>query len=974
MGSANIVPWWQAISIRAEVVNASGQIDDVQMSLYGTVYEARDLRPAYADPTYYGKITYPTRVLVDLLAGVAVRLGGGNDYLKGGNALKRPDQGMGGGKSHALVGAYHLGANPSAIAESDLGRAILERAREIIGRELPANLNAPLVVVLPCDSMTPGAPDESIDGPARNLYERFLWRLFSKDYEKYERYKPFFNNKAKMAEALRSLGRPVLILIDEIMNYMGNASDGNSVLAGQDLEFLRALTDVIDGVPNVVGLIVMISSEKDPMAQSAAARDRRTDINALLERNGSRAPVTENADFAAILRRRLFDGIDSEAADRTAAMYLPILRDPAWTKQVWTATGGTWAGRFEEEVSRCYPFHPQLMQLAEEEWAEVSGFQRVRSTIRIFAATVYALQQRARSGQWAPLLIGPGDLPLSDTSVREALLDSGLLADERSVSNYRSLAENEIINLDQTKGAARTLDLKRGPVMWGTANPRAAERAATLIFLSSIVGHRPGGRRGASASEAKAATVVPDSAYLLADADGVIEDLVNPDGGMSAVEVVAGQGNNKPARYFLSTRLTHRMLVNNLRKAVTDAERDRVVARFAEVLSNSGPFRKKVFIPADLNRPSRDVLATAGIDDARTTRLVILDPAQFSLRNGMEEETLRALSVAVGLGDGSGRLPVEWASSAVYAIADTQRRTFARGLATEYLARERALATPEVQGDEDLKSTGLSQLAEAKSNLEKHVRRTFQHVVFLAQPDPVGDRVLDQIVFDSDTQTALDGTQVWKALVERGKAFDSGLFSAKALDHNLREDDYNRPLSEIRDAFWGAPRLPLLHGGERDLQQAIYDATVAGLMGIVDAALMPVAVTTPGQVNLASNSLRLMRAAALEGQTSTGSIALGTPSDAHVGGAEAKAGGLPGREVNGAEKYVQFTLVGSLLGDHEKTEGLARLFRALYTNFDEGKVTFAQGTIQLVLDAQSAESIARAARAIGLNTNIRDQS
>jgi len=29
-----------------------------------------------------------------------------------------------------------------------------------------------------------------------------------------------------------------------------------------------------------------------------------------------------------------------------------------------------------------------LMALAKEEWSQVTGFQRVRSTIRIFAATV----------------------------------------------------------------------------------------------------------------------------------------------------------------------------------------------------------------------------------------------------------------------------------------------------------------------------------------------------------------------------------------------------------------------------------------------------------------------------------------------------------------------------------------------------------------------------------------------------------
>ena len=43
-------------------------------------------------------------------------------------------------------------------------------------------------------------------------------------------------------------------------------------------------------------------------------------------------------------------------------------------------------------------------------------------------------------------------------------------------------------------------------------NPRAAERAATCLFLCSIVGSRGGGRQGASELEVKAATFVPDAA------------------------------------------------------------------------------------------------------------------------------------------------------------------------------------------------------------------------------------------------------------------------------------------------------------------------------------------------------------------------------------------------------------------------------------------------------------------------------
>ena len=91
----------------------------------------------------------------------------------------------------------------------------------------------------------------------------------------------------------------------------------------------------------------------------------------------------------------------------------------------------------------------------------------------------------------------------------------------------------------------------------------------------------------------------------------------------------------------------------------------------------------------------------------------------------------------------------------------------------------------------------------------------------------------------------------------REKAFDTGQFTARALTHNLRTADYQRPLSEIRDAFWSAPRLSLLYVGDRDLQYAVYEAVASEYSTIVDPQGNEVAVTNPAQVNVGSSSLRL---------------------------------------------------------------------------------------------------------------------
>ena len=159
--------------------------------------------------------------------------------------------------------------------------------------------------------MTPGAPIQELDGPATSLYERFLWRLFSKDYTLYERYQPFFSDKSKIAEALKALNRPVLIIVDEILDYVGNGLDGANKpeLAAQDMAFLRALLDVVNDVPHVALLAVMIASDRDKTSLVAGSEGatRRSEHAARAQRHagdGHRGRRLCGHPATAPLRRR----------------------------------------------------------------------------------------------------------------------------------------------------------------------------------------------------------------------------------------------------------------------------------------------------------------------------------------------------------------------------------------------------------------------------------------------------------------------------------------------------------------------------------------------------------------------------------------------------------------------------------------------------------------------------------------------
>lgn len=955
-------PWWHAVRLRREVTSSSGTIDDVQMSLYGAVYGEGTTQPPYADAAYYGEITYPSPNLVGLMARIAVRLGAGDRYLAA-PCVYHLDQGMGGGKSHGLIGLWHLAAHPNELVNTDVGAAALAQAAHIASRRVALDRASPHVVVLPCDHMTPSEGAPHLDGPGRTLHERFLWRLFSGDRTLYDRYsgRP---DKAGVGEALTALGRPVLILFDEIMDYVRQLSASQHAdLAVHDMGFLRALLDVANDVPHVALVVVMIRSEDDPMALDADGQARRVELDQLLVRNGNTATVTAATDFAEILRRRLFDAsAPSEVVDATAQHHREALRG-AWRTRVFATLGRQGAGEFRASLRRSYPFHPALIELAETEWAPIAGFQKVRSTMRIFAATAFALSERGAAGAWAPPLIGPGDLLLSVGEVREALLGSGLIADDRTQANYRQVAAADVVSDDDRTGAARTLDREREDDPWLGVNPRAAERCATALFVYSI-SPRGQGRRGATEPELKAASFVPDDSYGIADADVVLAELQEPERGLAALEVLPGKGG-QPTRLYLSTRQTLSMFFRQERSGVSDGDRDELLARTAERLAKTGPFKNRVFVEAPGvdhdERPSREILASAGIDDARATRLVVLDPRRFTFLNGVDEDTRAAMRAALGLGE--DRLPVQWASSAVFAVANTQRRRLARQHAAVHLAWKRVCEIDAVAADPELLEKARDERDQSRRQFEDAVRRAYQHVVYLGLDEDGQTRTDLHVRFDIESMTALDGAIVWAKLVEQGKAFGVGTFTPEALIHNLMDEDYGRPLDELRDLFWSTPRLPLLPGGEGDLQQAIFSALQQRSLRLIGADGVDRAVAHAGEIAVGSPGLRLAKPLTAEPEepTETGEVPV------------EEGAGIDGGDIGAASDVTLGFTVRTSLTDSERRDRVWRLFDAVARALDED-AHHLEAAVNLTLPQNHAEDIEKRATDAGANPQITDLS
>ncbi|MGD1225784.1 DUF499 domain-containing protein [Streptomyces krungchingensis] len=824
--------WADILSLRPEVRASDGSVGELQMSLHKAVYQTVDV--PYRKVDYYVDITQPTPNLIGFFGQVARRLGTSGEAT----ALFHLDQGMGGGKSHALVGLYHMASKPEEFFDTDFGRRIKAEA-EYAGVEI--DFNGSQVITLTADYFSPGRPSETF-GPAVNLFERFIHALVEGDLDKYHHYVGMGANKATIQQVLTDVDHPVLILLDELMDYVLALSDATNVASmPSEKAFLNALMDACDDVPRVAFVVVMIRSELDERGYPFQAEDFRDYIAQRLVRNGTTVAVTEAQDFASIIRRRLFE-VPGEQELPTMALGSEFVRcaEGPWRESVFDRLGanrGTVG--FPERVAGSYPFHPELMRLVREEWAQVQGFQRVRSTVAIFARTALHWVIEHQSGRWAPALIGIGDIPL--TVALEQLLSSGLLlGNDRAIQGYRAVASTDVTSTDGTGGRSVGVDTALAANGVSLDQPSPAVRMATVLFCYSLVG-RAQGRRGATKTELLAAVFEPTASGSPAfTAAEEVFNALTGDEGLGALEVTTPP--NAPARYYLSIKQTLRMYFTAALAVVKPEERDELVWEHAQKLTNRGPFEEVVHVerPVSESAPLESVFE--GVDSS-SNRLVVLDPRRWTLLNG--RDTISRSDIEALLGLGRQALRVDNAASCVVACVNTQRRDVARKRAGEALAWKYVLRQIDDTDDELIDAR--AKLSEVEGKLKQDVAKAFQHYAYLLR---AGGLTIEFRRFDDDSRSSLRGENVWAQLVSDGRATVAGGLAAGYLAALLETFDRDLTLREIVQAFFKNPGFPLVPSTD-EIRRAIFDLVNDG-WELVDADGNQLDVSSPGQIPINS--------------------------------------------------------------------------------------------------------------------------
>ncbi|MCU1612622.1 MAG: putative ATPase superfamily [Frankiales bacterium] len=838
--SNSALHWADVLELRPEVRASDGSVGELQMSLHKAVYQTVDV--PYRKVEYYGDITEPTPNLVGFFARVARRLGTSADAP----ALFHLDQGMGGGKSHALVGLYHMANSPEEFFATELGQQVYDEAARDTAT---VNLTEAAVVTLTADYFSPGSTSE-VFGPATNLFERFLWALVGGDMDRYQRHVASGPNKGTLQQALTETGRPVLILLDELMDYVMALADVAHIdtMPGEKA-FLNALMDACDDVPQVAFVVVMIRSELDERGYSPAAVDFRDYVGARLVRNGQTVAVTEAQDFSAIIRRRLFELPDGELPLRDLTRRYAAAADGAWRQQVFDKLG---ANRglpgFEDRTTASYPFHPELMRLVREEWSQVSGFQRVRSTVAIFARTALHWVTEHKAGRWAPPLIGVGDIPL--TVALEQLLSSGLLlGNDRAIQGYRAVANTDITSTDGRSGRAVNADatLRRHGVT--VDQPTPAVRMATALLCYSIVS-RGQGRRGATKAELMLAIFGPAGAPVPYPAAEEVFNTLTGDDGLGALEVTTP--NNAPDRYHLSIKQTLRMYFTAAMAVVPPEARGELVWEQAQRLASKGVFDNLVTVDKPTDEQASLEKVFEGVDST-STRLVLLDPRRWTLLNGKDSASRQEITALLGLGDRP--LRVDNAASCVVACVNTQRRDIAFKRAAEVLAWREVIKQLTDDTEDELKEARAKH-DEALDKLRRDIERAYQHYAYLVR---AGELHVEYKRFDEDTRTALNGGHVWAALIDAGRATQPAGLAAGYLAALLANFGRDLTPREIVQSFYKNPAFPLVTSTD-EIRRVLYQL-INDDWELVDADGERLAVAGPEQIAITSINQTVRRRA-----------------------------------------------------------------------------------------------------------------
>ncbi|MCB0033931.1 MAG: ATP-binding protein, partial [Anaerolineales bacterium] len=309
-----------------------------------------------------------------------------------------------------MLALYHLCGGGIKISDFVGGEKIGEQIGNV---DLPEAHRAVLVGT----ALDPARPTKHGDVTTHTLWGEMAYQIggaegyaFVADADQ----KGVSPNSNTLLELLDKFG-PCLIIIDEFIAYGRNIYGVEGLPSGSFdsvMTFMQAITEAARRSTDSMLLVSLPESNMEVGGEAGHAALEMT-LKFVGRVESVWKPVTATESFE-IVRRRLFGtNVDYAARDAVLDAFSRMYRDNANEYPL-----GVGERDYRERMRSAYPIHPELFDRLYQDWSTLERFQRTRGVLRLMAAVIHQLWIREDKA----LLIMPGTVPLSATTVRNELL------------------------------------------------------------------------------------------------------------------------------------------------------------------------------------------------------------------------------------------------------------------------------------------------------------------------------------------------------------------------------------------------------------------------------------------------------------------------------------------------------------------------------------------------------------------------
>jgi hypothetical protein len=467
-------PWYKIVTPRKEVREGrSFNPDDFAIALEQVVNKKAP--EDYRDPKKFFSRTCWTRALRTHTGMVLRRLDGKTENTA--PVLTLVTQ-FGGGKTHTLTSLYHLAkSGPKAVAFDGVS-TLLEESK------LSAVPHAEVAVFVG----NAWDPQDGRETPwidiARQLAGDKGVAILGKQAETTP------PGTEALARVFEAAGGPVLILCDEVLNFINR----HRKMAEPFHAFIQNLTVAMTGTTCGAALISLPRSQVEMTEWDSQWQEKITKV---VKRVAKDLIANDETEISEVVRRRLFEDLGNEKIRKTVSKayadwcferraQLP----PEWTAVDTAATEAKAKEFLRQRFETCYPFHPATLSVFQRKWQSLAQYQQTRGTLAMLAQWISCASQDSFLQARKEPLITIGSAPLHVSEFRGTVL--GQLGETRlaaAIDTDIAGGNSHARALDaDTKGPLRDIHRRVGAAILFESSGGQVSKVAHLPELRFAIG------------------------------------------------------------------------------------------------------------------------------------------------------------------------------------------------------------------------------------------------------------------------------------------------------------------------------------------------------------------------------------------------------------------------------------------------------------------------------------------------------